>query len=119
LIYNQLKDSLDGLVMHFSGLDVSRDRVGQVSQLSDIGGSSYVKALAVIVQRWVGGSQRRWKAAVHGRIHELCTLSEQNLAEVVEAETRLLHSIGHSHSLEVATMVHCASFPVNERVVCG
>lgn len=110
---------LDCLVVHLSRLDVRRDWVGEVAELSDVRRRVDVDALDVVVERWVGRSQVGGQPAVHRRVDELSALREQELADVVQRKTRLLHGVRDRHRLEVAAVVDLAGLAINERVVGG
>ena len=110
-------DLLHSLIMHLSGLHMGRHRVGKVSQLPNVSGSVDVDTLGVVVKRRVGGGQAGWQSTVHSRVHQLCRLREEDLADVVQGKTRFLHRVRDSHSLEVAAVVHLTRLPVDERVV--
>lgn len=110
---------LDCLVVHLSRLDVRRHWVGEVAELSDVRRSVNVDALDVVVERRVGRSKVGGQAAVHRRVDKLSALREQELADVVERKTSLLHSIRHRHRLEVTAVVDLAGLAINERVVGG
>ena len=103
--------------MHLSRLDMSRHRVGEVTKFSNVGGSSDVNTLRVIIERGICGCQGGWEAAVHGWVDEFGALTKEDLPKMVEAETSLFHDIRYRHCLEIATMVDFTRFPVHERVV--
>ena len=71
----------------------------------------------MVVERWIGSGKRGREATVHRRIQELRALREEKLANVMECKAGLLHSVGDSHSLEVASMMNIPSFAVDERVI--
>jgi len=71
----------------------------------------------MIVKRRISGRERRRQTPVHSRVNKLCALREEQLAEMVKAKTSLLHGVGHSHGLEVTTVVNVTRFSVNERIV--
>jgi len=96
---------------------VRRNRIGEVSQFSDVSSRGDVDTLCMIIKRWVSSSERWRQTPIHGRVDELCALCEEQLAEVVKAQTSLLHGVGNSHGLEVTTVVNHTRFTVNERVV--
>ena len=90
-----------------------------MSELTDVRCRVDVNALGEVVVRWVGRSQVRRQATVHSRVDELGALCEEQLANVVEGEARLLHRVRDGHGLEVTTVVHLPRFTVNERVIGG
>lgn len=110
---------LDGLVVHLRGLDVRRDGVGKVAKLANIRGGVDVDTLREVVVRRIRCGEVRRQTAVHRWVDQLCALREQELADVVDGQARLLHRVGDSHRLEVAAVVNDAGLPVNERVVGG
>lgn len=110
---------LDCLIVHLSRLDVCRHWVGEVAKLPDVRRGVDVDTLDVVVERRVGRSQVGGQAAVHRRVDELSALCEQELSDVVERETRLLHGVCDRHCLEVAAVVDLAGLSINERVVGG
>ena len=105
--------------MKFGRLDVSRDRVREIAQLADVRGGMDVDTLGEVVVRGVRSGQVRRQATVHGRVDELGALREEQLANVVEGEARLLHRVRDGHGLEVTAMVDLPRFTVNERIVGG
>lgn len=105
--------------MHLSRLDVRRHWIGEVAKLSDVCGGMDVDTLNVVVERGVSRSQVGGQAAVHRRVDELSALREQELADVVERKTGLLHGVRDRHRLEVAAVVDLAGLSINERVVRG
>lgn len=110
---------LDSLVMHLSRLNVSRDGRGQKTEFSNIGSSGDIDTLAVIVEGRISRGHGRREAVVHRRVAQLRALSKDNLADMVQGETRLFHRVGYRHSLEVAAMVNYAGITLNERVIGG
>ncbi len=78
-----------------------------------------VHALGEVVVRGVSRSEVGGQTTVHGGVEELGALREEQLADVVHSETRLLHRIGDRHGLEVAAVVHLARLAIDERVVSG
>lgn len=105
--------------MHLSRLNVRRHWVGEIAKLSNVRRRVDVDTLDVVVERRVGRSQVGGQAAVHRRVDELSALREQELADMVERETRLLHGVRDRHRLEVAAVVDLAGLAINERVVGG
>jgi len=96
-----------------------RHRGSKVTELRDICRCSDINAFGVVVERRVGSGKGGRETTVHRGIDELGTLTEEDLSEMVKAETRLFHDIAHRHGLEIATMVNFTSFAVNEGVVSG
>jgi hypothetical protein len=113
----QCSNSLYCLVVHLSRLHMCGDRVGQVTELANVCSSVNINTLRKVVVRWLGRSKIRRQTTIHGRVDQLSALREEQLANMVDRQTGLLHRIGHSHSLEVTTVVHLASLSVNERVI--
>lgn len=73
----------------------------------------------MIVHRRVGRSQRRRETTVEHRIDKLSSLRKEQSANVIERETGLLHCVGYSHSLEIATVVNISCGWIDERVIRG
>ena len=73
----------------------------------------------MVVDRRVGTRHGGGEPTVERRVQELSRLSKENLAEVVQRKTGLLHGIGHSHSLEVASVMHCAVLSIDQWVIGG
>ena len=103
--------------MKFGRLDVSRDRVREIAQLANVRGGMDVDTLGEVVVRCVGRSEVRRQATVHLRVDELGALRKQQLANMMQGKTSLLHGICHSHSLEVASMMHLSSLTINQGIV--
>lgn len=105
--------------MHFGTLDVRRDGVREESELAHVRSSGNIQPLSVVVDRRIGRSKRRRKAAVECGVQELGRLRKENLAEMVERQTGLLHRVCDSHRLEVSTVVDVAGLAINKRVIGG
>ena len=88
-----------------------------MSQLANVRRSMDVNTLRKIVVRRIGRSQARGQAAVHRRVEKLSELREEQLADVVQREPRLLHCVRDGHRLEVAAVVHLARLPIDERII--
>ena len=96
---------------------VRRDRIGEVSQFSDVSSRGDVDTLRMIIKRWVSSGERWRQTPIHGRVDELRALCEEQLAEMVKAQTSLLHGVRNSHGLEVTTVVNDTRFTVNEGII--
>src|ERR1700737_5068715 len=78
---------LNRLIMHLRRLNVSRNRVCQVSKFTNIRSSSDIKTFCVIVQRRVSRGERRRETTVHSRIDKFGTLGEHQLSDMMQCKT--------------------------------
>lgn len=116
---SRTKSSLDGLVVHLRTLNMGPDRVCQPAKFAHIRRGSNIKPLRKIVHARVGCSEVRWETTVQGRIDELCHLSKDEPADVLECKTSAFHGRSNGHGLEVTAMIHCTCLALNKWVIRG
>ena len=83
------------LIMHLGGLNMSRYRVCEVSEFSNVSSSVDIDALRVIVERGISRGKIGRQTTVHSGVHQLSGLRKEELADMVKCHTRLFHCVRH------------------------
>lgn len=113
------RERVDGLVVHFGGLHVAADGVGEEGEFGHVGGHAGVDAFAGVGEAGLVGGEVGGEAVVEHGVDDLGALREQQFPDHLQRQPRFLHGGGDRGGLEVAAMVDVVSGNVYQGVVGG